>query len=141
MRAEMKSHDWLKRRFLRRAIRALAVIFTGLWLATSGRADEPELVAVNILVKDAESDQPVSFARVTLQYQEEGSKIKLKRDKTISLNAKTNLQGRYKFVNIPKGTIRLMVIADQRQTYGQEIEVEQDNQLIEVKLRKPQPIL
>ena len=137
----MKSHDWLKRRFLRRAILALAVISTGLWLATSGRADEPELVAVNILVKDAESDQPVSFARVTLQYQEEGSKIKLKRDKTISLNAKTNLQGRYKFLNIPKGTIRLMVIADQRQTYGQEIEVEQDNQLIEVKLRKPQPIL
>jgi hypothetical protein len=113
----------------------------GLWLATGGRADEPELVAVNILVKDAGSDLPVSFARLTLQYQEEGSKIKLKKSKTISLNAKTNLQGRYKFVNIPKGTIRLMVIADLRQTYGQEIEVEQDNQLIEVKLRKPQPLL
>ena len=137
----MKSHDWLKRRLHRHAILAVAVTCVGLWLATSGRADGPELVAVNILVKDAGSDQPVSFARLTLQYQEEGSKIKLKRGKTISLNAKTNLQGRYKFVNIPKGTIRLMVIADQRQTYGQEIEVEQDNQLIEVKLRKPQPLL
>lgn len=137
----MRSHDWLKRRFHRCAILAVAVCCAGLWLAPSGRADEPELVAVNVLVKDAESNQPVSFARVTLQYREEGSKIKLKRGKTISLNAKTNLQGRYKFVNVPKGTIRLMVIADRRQTYGQEIEVEQDNQLIEVKLRKPQPLL
>ena len=137
----MKSHDWARWRFHRRAILTVAVMCAGLWLATDVRAAEPELVAVNILVKDAGSDQPVSFARLTLQYQEAGSKIKLKRGKTISLNAKTNLQGRYKFVNIPKGTIRLMVIADQRQTYGQEIEVEQDNQLIEVKLRKPQPLL
>ena len=137
----MKSHDVSKRRFYRRAIFAVAVAWAGLWLAMNGRADDPELVAVNVLVKDAENDQPVSFARLTLQYQEEGSKIKLKRGKTISLNAKTNLQGRYKFVNVPKGTIRLMVIADRRQTFGQEIEVEQDNQLIEVKLRKPQPLL
>lgn len=137
----MKSHDGMKWRFHRRAILTVAVICAGLWLPTSGRADESELVSVNILVKDAGNDQPVSFARLTLQYQQEGSKIKLKKGKTISLNAKTNLQGRYKFVNVPKGTVRLMVIADQRQTYGQEIQVEQDNQLIEVKLRKPQPLL
>lgn len=117
----------------------LAFLCAGLWFAEPARADEPELTSVNVLVKDAESDQPVAFARLTLQYREDRGK--LKRAKTISLGAKTNPQGRYKFVNVPKGTIRLMVIADRRQTFGQEIELEQDDQLIEVKLRKPQPLL
>ena len=113
----------------------------GVWLGLSLPldADEPELASVNVLVKDAGNDEPVAFARLTLQYRHDGGK--LKRAKTISLAAKTNLQGRYKFVNIPKGTIRLMVIADERQTYGQEIELTEDGQLIEVKLRKPQALL
>jgi len=137
----MKSQDLSIGRFLRCAIVSLAVSCAGLWSASPVRAEEPELVAVNVLVKDAGNDQPVAFARLTLEYREAGSKIKLKRGKTRSMSAKTNLQGRYKFVNVPKGTIRLRVIADQRQTYGQEIEVEEDNQLIEVKLRKPQELL
>jgi hypothetical protein len=119
----------------------VALLGAGLWMALPARADDAERATVTVLVKEAESDQPVAFARLTLQYREEGSKLKLKRGKTISLSAKTNPQGRYKFTNIPKGTIRLMVIADQRQTFGQEFELEQDNQLIEVKLRKPQPLL
>jgi hypothetical protein len=120
---------------------AVALLAVSVGGPRAARAEDPELVSVNVFVKDAETDQPVQFARLTLQYRQEGSKIKLKRDKTISLSAKTNLQGRYKFVNVPKGTVRLMVIADRRQTFGQEIEIEKDGQLIEVKLRKPQPLL
>jgi hypothetical protein len=137
----MKSRDLLIRRFRRCALLTLAVLCCALWNLGAARAADPELVSVNVLVKDAQGEQPIAFARLTLQYHEDGSPLKLKRGKTISLSAKTNLQGRYKFVNIPKGTIRLMVIADRRQTYGQEIELEEDNQLIEVKLRKPQELL
>jgi len=118
-----------------------AVLCAGLWLTRPARADDPERTGVTVFVKDAETGQPIAFARLTLQYREEGSKLKLKRAKTISLNAKTNPQGRYKFANVPKGTIRLMVVADQHQTFGQEFELEQENQLIEVKLRRPQPLL
>ena len=137
----MKWQDLLTRRFRRYAFLALVVSCAALWNLAAARAEDPQLLSVNVLVKDAKSDEPIAFARLTLQYREEGSKLKLKRGKTISLSAKTNLQGRYKFVNIPKGTIRLMVIADRRQTFGQEIELEEDNQLIEVKLRKPQELL
>ena len=136
----MKLHDVWARRFRPCALLALAILCIGLWDLPSARADEPEMVAVNVLVKDADSDKPVAFARLTLQYQEESSKFKFKKAKTVSLSAKTNLQGRYKFVNIPKGTIRLMVIAERKQTFGQEVEVQEENQLIEVKLRKPQPL-
>lgn len=125
----------------RRHLGAVALVVFAVWLglALPMTADEPELTSVNVLVMDADTNEPVAFARLTLQYRDDRGK--LKRAKTISLAAKTNLQGRYKFVNVPKGTIRLMVIADRRQTFGQEIELENDGQLIEVKLRKPQPLL
>ena len=61
--------------------------------------------------------------------------------KLTTYSAKTNVQGRYTFTNIPKGSIHLFVTADNHQSYGKELELEQDNQLIEVKLRRPQPIL
>ncbi len=126
---------------LRLGAYSIACLIVGLCCAMPVRAEDGERTSVNVLVKEAETDEPVMNARLTLQYREGGSALKLKRGKTISLYAKTNPQGRYKFTNIPKGTIRIMVVADRRQTFGQEIELEQDNQLIEVKLRKPQPLL
>ncbi|MBI4166118.1 MAG: carboxypeptidase regulatory-like domain-containing protein [Acidobacteria bacterium] len=137
----MKSQNTLIRECRRYIPLVVLVSSAAFWNATAARAEDPEIFSVNVLVKDAKSDEPIAFARLTLQYRQEGSKFKLKRGKTVSLSAKTNLQGRYKFVNIPKGTIRLMVIADRRQTFGQEIELDEDNQLIEVKLRKPQELL
>jgi hypothetical protein len=137
----MRRRDLKNRQFRRCTLLALAVLCADFWNSAAARAKDPELLSVNVLVKDAQGDQPVAFARLTLQYRKDGGTLKLGHGKTISLSAKTNLQGRYKFVNIPKGTIRLMVIADRRQTYGQEIELEEDNQVIEVKLRKPQELL
>jgi len=110
-------------------------------IPTPVRADSPDRTNVHVVVKDATTDQPVSQARLTLRFLEPGSKARLKRSKILSFSAKTNAQGRYRFTNIPKGTILLMVIADHHQTFGKELELEQDNQVIEVKLKKPQPLL
>jgi len=103
--------------------------------------DSPERTSVNVLVKDTASDQPIANARLTLRFREPGGKAGFRRDKTLSFTAKTNPQGRYKFTNIPKGTIHLIVTAERHQTFGRDFELEQDNQLIEVKLKKPQPLL
>jgi hypothetical protein len=35
----------------------------------------------------------------------------------------------------------LIVTAERHQSFGQDFELEQDNQVIEVKLKKPQPLL
>jgi hypothetical protein len=110
-------------------------------IRTPARADSPDRTSVHVVVKDATTDQPISQARLTLRFREPGSKARLKPSKMLSFSAKTNAQGRYKFTNIPKGTILLMVIADHHQTFGKEFEVEQDNQVIEVKLKRPQPLL
>ena len=89
----------------------------------------------NVAVKAAETDEPISQARVTLTFKTG------KLHRVVSYGAKTNAQGQYRFTNIPKGTVHLFVTAESRQSFGKEIELEQDNQSIEVKLKKPQPQL
>ena len=118
-----------------------AAFFSLVFFPARARADTPERTSVHVLVKDAASDQPVANARLTLRFREPGSKARLRRSKILSFSAKTNAQGRYKFTNIPKGTIHLIVTAERQQTFGQDFELEQDNQLIEVKLKNPQPLL
>lgn len=121
-----------------------SVCAASLVVAGIGRPASAEEVArttINVLVKDWDSGQPIHQAHLTLQFREPGSKKKLKRPIFHSYSAKTNPQGRYRFTNIPKGTVRLIVTADHHQSYGKEFEVEEDNPVLEVKLKKPQPLL
>ena len=43
--------------------------------------------------------------------------------------------------NAPKGTVRLMVTSERHESFGKDIEIEKDSQEIDVKLKKPQPLL
>jgi len=105
-------------------------------------ADETtERATVHVVVKDAETGQPISQAHLTLQFHESGKKFKPKLPKHISYSAKTNAQGRCKFTDIPRDTIRLIVTAERHQTFGKEFELEKENQVIEVALKKPEPLL
>ena len=105
---------------------------------TIAGATPAERTSVNVLVKDAETDQPIYQARLTLRFQEPR---RFKRSKWFSFSAKTNAQGRYRFTLIPKGTVRLTVTAEHHQTFSKEFEVDQDNEVLEVKLKPPQPLL
>jgi hypothetical protein len=113
----------------------VAVLIFSLPLLRGGRG--VEYTNLNVLVKSAETDKPVFQARLTLQFRMPG-KVG---SKLTTYSAKTNIQGRYTFTNLPKGSFHLFVTADNHQSYGKELELEQDNQLVEVKLRRPQPVL
>jgi hypothetical protein len=105
-------------------------------------AEDVERTNVNILVREAETGQPIQQAHLTLVFREPGRKaLKPRLPHHISYSAKTNPQGRCKFADIPKGTVRLVVTAEQHQAFGKDFELERDNQLIEVSLKKPQPLL
>lgn len=119
-----------------RAGLAVAACLIVAGLAAPVRARAAEETNIHVLVKDAQSGDPIFQAHLTLQFREGG---KLKRDKWISFSAKTDKQGKYRFRHIPKGPIRLIVTADDHQTFGKEYEIEKDNPVIEVSLRKPQP--
>jgi len=116
-------------------------IFTGVALLLYGPlcqlAQQPPAPGLNfkVVVKEAETGEAVSQARLTLTFKSG----KLHRE--VQYGAKTNAQGHYTFTNIPKGTVRLLVTAEHHQSFGKEIDLEEDNQEIEVKLKKPQPQL
>ena len=74
--------------------------------------------SLSVVVKEADSGDPISQARLTLTFRQPG-----KLHRNISYGAKTNPQGRYRFTDIPKGTIHLFVTADRHQSYGKEIEL------------------
>jgi len=94
--------------------------------------------SITVAVKEAETGQPISNAHLTLQFMEPR---KYRAAKPMAFSAKTNSQGRYKFQDIPKGTIHLTVTSEHRQSFGKEFEVTEDNPVIEVQLKKPQPLL
>ena len=105
------------------------------------QSEEGERVNLTVAVTDAQTEQPINQARLTLEFTEPGDPSKLRRSKKLSYSAKTNAQGHYKFPSLPKGTIRLIVTAERHQTFSKEFELEKEDQVIEVKLKKPQPLL
>jgi hypothetical protein len=113
---------------------AASLLLVGM-LAPKAASAEKE-TSIRVVVKEAEDDAPIYQAHLTLQFQEGR---KLKRDKWIGFSAKTDKDGKCTFHHIPRGSIRLFVTSEHHQSYGKEFEIDQDNQLIEVKLRKPQP--
>ena len=94
---------------------------------------------VRVVVTDALTGEPLFQAHLTLRFLESGGPFK--RSKINSYSAKTDKKGEYSFMLVPKGTITLMVTAPGHETFGKEFEVKEDNQLIEVKMKKPQEVL
>ena len=129
--------------------------FVAAWVATSlllfaslsrfARAQEgkpsSETTSMTVFVKEADNGQPISQAHITLVFSEPGGPARLGKPKKFSCNAKTDPQGRYKFTDINKGPILLTVTAPNHQTYGSELQLDKDNQVFEVKLKKPQPLI
>jgi hypothetical protein len=106
--------------------------------ATSRAVD---LTSLTVVVNDAETGKPLSQAHLTLEFRQPGDPGKLKPSKFLSYSAKTNPQGRYRFVDIPKGPVRLIVTAERHQALSKNFDVQQDNPVLEVTLKKPQPLL
>ena len=105
------------------------------------KAEETERSTLHIVVTDAETGKPINQARLTLLFQEPVSKYKFKRSRPVSYSAKTNLEGHYRFTGIPLGTVRLLVTSERHESFGKDIEINKDDQEIDVKLKKPQPLL
>jgi len=108
---------------------------------TQGEKPSTDTTSMTVIVKDNESGQPVPQAHITLEFFEPHGPTIPRKPKKISYNAKTDMDGRCKLVGINKGPIVLTVIEPGHQTYGKEFQLEKDNQVFEVRLKKPQPLL
>jgi len=89
---------------------------------------------IRIEVVGGDADTPVENASVYLKYVEER---KLRKDKKIELNVKTNREGVAHIPDAPLGKVLIQVIAEGWKTYGKWIEITEARQIIKVKLEKP----
>ena len=124
-----------------KAFAACLVLAAAAW--SSALSDQqppsPSLITITVVVTDSRTDKPVNQAHLTLVFREKlGKAIKYK---THAYSAKTDAQGRGRFVYIPEGTVELMVTGEGYQAFGREFEVSKDHATLEVKMKPPQPLL
>jgi hypothetical protein len=108
--------------------------------AENGKSSE-ETTNMVVVVKESDTGDPISQARITLVFTQPGTPGRFGKSKKLSYSAKTDAQGRCKLLDINKGPIVLSVTANGHQSYGKELQLERDNQVFEVKLKKPQPLI
>jgi len=100
----------------------------------SDRSSEPATVKLQIHVS-TKDDKPIPEASVYVRFNESGGF--LRHDKLAELDLKTNQEGIAKVPAIPQGRIMIQVIATGWHTYGEWYQINQPEQVIEIKLDRP----
>lgn len=101
---------------------------------SSAASKSSQLNRIRIEVVGGDADTPVENASVYLKYVEER---KLRKDKKIQLNVKTNREGVAHIPDAPLGKVLVQVIAEGWKTYGKWVEITEPRQIIKIKLEKP----
>jgi hypothetical protein len=89
---------------------------------------------VTIEVSGGENAAPVENASVYIKYVEER---KIKKDKKVELNVKTNREGTAHVPDAPLGRVLIQVVADGWKTYGRWYDIAEAKQIIKVHLERP----
>jgi hypothetical protein len=89
---------------------------------------------ITIEVSGGEHETPVENASIYIKYIEER---KVKKDKTVELNVKTNRDGTAHIPDAPMGRVLVQVVADGWKTYGRWYDVNEAKQTIKIHLDKP----
>jgi len=100
---------------------------------------DPPMTKIRVEVRKAANDKPVDRASVVVKFVEGRSVVKLGKKIMTSYQMRTNQDGVASMPAIPQGKIQIQVIAKGFQTYGQIIEIGEEEKTVEVKLNDPQP--
>lgn len=85
-----------------------------------------------------ESGHPIENASVVIKFTG-SAKVKPNPKFRKEWDVKSNQEGAVKLPGIQKGPILIQIRADNYQTFGQVFEVQEDERLITIKLKPPQP--
>jgi len=85
-----------------------------------------------------DSDRPVDRASVIVRFIQGRDYLKLGKHIQTTYELRTNQEGTAAIPPIPRGKIRVQVIAKGYQTFGQVYDVDQEEKTIEIKLNPPQ---
>lgn len=93
-----------------------------------------QISRITIEVSGGEKSTPIENASIYIKYIEER---KIKKDKTVELNVKTNREGTAHVPEAPTGRALIQVVADGWKTYGKWYDVTDAKQTIKIHLDKP----
>ena len=100
--------------------------------AHTGKSDPTSRVTIE--VTGGEKEIPVENASVYLKYVEEH---KIKKNRSVELNVKTNREGAAHIPEAPTGRVLVQVVAEGWKTYGRWYDISEAKQTIKVRLEKP----
>lgn len=92
------------------------------------------LARVTIEVTGGEKETPVENASVYVKYIEER---KLRKDKKLELNVKTNREGVAHVPDAPLGRVLIQVLAEGWKSYGRWFDITDPKQTIKIRLERP----
>jgi hypothetical protein len=95
---------------------------------------KPEQTRITVEVTGGDKDVPIEDASVYLVYIEEH---KIKKNKKLELNVKTNREGVAHVPDAPPGRVRIQVIADGWKTFGRWYDITDPKQVIKIHLERP----
>src|SRR3954465_7949024 len=95
------------------------------------------MTKLNVVVK-TQSGKPIDRAAVVVRFVEGHSVVKLGKAVRTTFEMRTNQEGEVKIPSIPQGKIRIQVIAKGYQTFGQIIDVTEDEKTVDIALNPPQ---
>ncbi|MGD0498537.1 MAG: carboxypeptidase-like regulatory domain-containing protein [Bryobacteraceae bacterium] len=108
-----------------------------LWAFAAHAADTP-MTTITIQVT-TQAGRPVEQAEVVVNFVKGRWIGKIGKNVRTSYDLRTNQEGLAKIPSIPQGNIRIMVSAKGYQTYGQTMEIKEEEKTIEITLNPPQP--
>ena len=112
-----------------------AVVLGAVALMPLGAAD---MTKIRVEVRTL-GGKPVDRASVRIQFVEGRSVTKLGKKIIKSWEMRTNQDGVAKIPELPQGKMLVQVTAKGYQTYGETVDVNEEQKTIEVKLKPPQP--
>ena len=98
------------------------------------KPSEDQMSRITIEVSGGEKSVPIENASVYIKYVEER---KIKSNKTVELNVKTNRDGTAHVPDAPLGRALVQVVADGWKTYGRWYDVTDAKQTIKIHLDRP----
>ena len=109
------------------------LLLVGLGLGMAAAQDDEQYAAVAFVVLRDYIGKPVKNASVIMH-----PVTKKGKQKNSGLQLKTNTDGKTSFDGIPYGSLRVQVLAEGFQTYGEDYVVDKPELEITIKLKRPQ---
>jgi hypothetical protein len=113
--------------------KAALILVTFIFLAGSVMAQEVDLALLKFLVVKDFNDKPIRNASVVLH--PVGKKGKQERG---GLQLKCDANGKAEYDGVPYGKLRVQVLAQGFQTFGQDYDVDQPVEEITIRMKRPQ---